>query len=175
MAIYYGDGSNSNSGRVIKVSYADSSAYGRTTISNTTGGGESHQQVLWTALTHSKVSSTSHLRCQMHITGHGKYSYPYYGTGVRADYNGGNYTTFLGSNYSIGAYIGDGQVLWLIDYTFTPSNLNNQTGNVTFKALYRSVGGGSDKPFRIWNPNNSDDNRGYQKQSVCIVTEFVPN
>ena len=33
----------------------------------------------------------------------------------------------------------------------------------------------SDKPFRIWNPNNSDDNRGYQKQSVCIVTEFVPN
>ena len=177
MAIYYGDGSNSNSGRVIKVSYADSSAYGRTSVNTTSSGGEGGQRTLWTALTHSKVSSTSHLRCQMHITGHGKYSYPYYGTGVRADYTGGNYTTFEGSNYSIGAYIGGGQVLWLIDYTFTPSNLNSQTGNVTFKAIFRSnpSQGGNDRPFNIWNPNASDDNRGFQKQSVCIVTEFVPN
>ena len=72
MAIYYGDGSNSNTGRVIKVSYADSSAYGRTSVSATSSGGEGGQRTLWTALTHSKVSSTSHLRCQMHIQD-GKY------------------------------------------------------------------------------------------------------
>ena len=129
MAIYYGDGSNSNSGRVIKVSYADSTPYGRTSISGTGGSGESNQIILWTALTHNKVSSTSHLRCQMHLTGHSKHSYPYYGTGVRADYSGGHYTTFHGSNYSIGSYISAGQVLWLIDYTFTPTNLANNTGN----------------------------------------------
>ena len=175
MAIYYGDGSNSNSGRVIKISYADSSAYGRTSISGTGGSGESNQIILWTALTHNKVSSTSHLRCQMHLTGHSKHSYPYYGTGVRADYTGGHYTTFHGSNYSIGSYISAGQVLWLIDYTFTPTNLANNTGNITFKALYRSNSGSNDKPFNIWNPSSADDNRGFQKQSTCIITEFVPN
>jgi hypothetical protein len=177
MAIYYGDGSNSNSGRIIKISYADSSAYGRTSINATSSGGEGGQRTLWTALTHSKVSASSSLRVQMHITGGVKYSYPYYGTGVRAEWSGGNYTTFHGSNYSIGAYIGNGQVLWLIDYTFTPSNLSNQTGNIGIKAIYRTnpSQGGNDRPFNIWNPNASDDNRGFQKQSTCIVTEFVPN
>ena len=174
MAIYYGDGSNSNTGRVIKVSYADSSAYGRTSVNATSSGGEGGQRTLWTALTHTKVSSTSHLRCQMHITGHGKYSYPYYGTGVRADYSGGHYTTFHGSNYSIGAYIGGGQVLWLIDYTFTPTNLANNTGNITFKAIFRSNGGGNDRPFNTWNPNASDDNRGFQKGSTCNLFEVEP-
>ena len=175
MAIYYGDGSNSNSGRVIKISYADSSAYGRTSISGTGGSGESNQIILWTALTHNKLSATSHLRCQMHLTGHSKHSYPYYGTGVRADYSGGHYTTFHGSNYSIGSYISAGQVLWLIDYTFTPTNLANNTGNITFKALYRSNSSSNDKPFNIWNPSSADDSRGFQKQSTCIITEFVPN
>ena len=66
-------------------------------------------------------------------------------------------------------------MLWLIDYTFTPSNLSNQTGNIGFKAIYRSATGSNDKPFNIWNPSSADDGRGYQKQSVCIVTEFVPN
>ena len=177
MAIYYGDGSNSNSGRIIKISYADSSAYGRTSISGTGGAGESNQITLWTALTHNKLSATSHLRCQMHIAGHSKHSYPFYGTGVRAEWSGGNYTTFQGSSYSIGAYISSGSVLWLIDYTFTPSNLSNQTGNIGIKAIYRTnpSQGGNDRPFNIWNPNASDDNRGFQKQSTCIVTEFVPN
>ena len=175
MAIYYGDGSNSNIGRVIKVSYADSSAYGRTSISGTSGAGESGQRTLWTALTHNKLSATSHLRVQMHITGGSKHSYPYYGTGIRVEWSGGNYTTFHGSNYSIGSYTSSGQVLWLVDYTFTPANLSNQTGNIGVKAIYRTASGSGDKPFNIWNPNASDDNRGFQKQSVCIVTEFVPN
>ena len=176
MAIYYGDGSNSNSGRIIKISYADSSAYGRTSVSGTGSTGSAGQRTLWTALTHNKLSATSHLRCQMHIAGHSKHSYPFYGTGVKAEWTGGGvYTTFEGSSYSIGAYIGSGSVLWLIDYTFTPSNLSNQTGNITFKAIYQSANSTNDKPFGIWNPNANDDGRGYQKQSVCIITEFVPN
>jgi len=175
MAIYYGDGSNSNSGRIIKISYADSSAYGRTSIPATSGSGESGQKVLWTALTHNKLSATSHLRVQMHIIGGVKYSYPYYGTGIRVEWSGGNYTTFHGSNYSIGAYISNGSVLWLVDYTFTPANLSNQTGNIGVKAIYRTSSGSGDRPFNIWNPNASDDGRGFQKQSTCIVTEFVPN
>ena len=58
-----------------------------------------------------------------------------------------------------------------------PYHLYKDPQKVYQKAIYRTnpSQSGNDRPFNIWNPNATDDNRGFQKQSTCIVTEFVPN
>ena len=174
MAIYYGDGTNSNSGRVLGQKTSSYST--RTSMS----GNPNNQDVdMWYMLTYNKISSTSTIIVSAHITMHHDYSYPYYGTFCKATWNGGAgvYRNRSGSDYSIRHYSNsaDNQVIWKILTFFTAANLSNQTGNINFYASYTATSGQTNnKPGLIFNPNNNDDNRGFQKASTCNVYEVEP-
>ncbi len=172
MAIYYGDGSNSNSGRVLGQKHSFNQSR------SSMNGNPNNQDVdLWNMLTYSKISSTSTMIVQAHITMHHDYSYPYYGTLCKATWNSGAgvYRNRSGCNYSIGKYADSNQVIWRILTFFTAANLSNQTGNITFYASYTATSGQTgNKPGLIFNPNSNDDNRGFQKASTCNVYEVEP-
>ena len=172
MAIYYGDGSNSNSGRVLGQKHSFNQSR------SSMNGNPNNQDVdLWNMLTYSKISSTSTMIVQAHITMHHDYSYPYYGTLCKATWNSGAgvYRNRSGCNYSLGKYADSNQVIWRILTFFTAANLSNQTGNITFYASYTATSGQTgNKPGLIFNPNASDDNRGFQKASTCNVYEVEP-
>jgi len=172
MAIYYGDGSNSNSGRVLGQKHSFNQSR------SSMNGNPNNQDVdLWNMLTYSKISSTSTMIVQAHITMHHDYSYPYYGTLCKATWNSGAgvYRNRSGCNYSLGKYADSNQVIWRILTFFTAANLSNQTGNITFYASYTATSGQTgNKPGLIFNPNSNDDNRGFQKASTCNVYEVEP-
>ena len=172
MAIYYGDGSNSNSGRVLGQKHSFNQSR------SSMNGNPNNQDVdLWNMLTYSKISSTSTMIVQAHITMHHDYSYPYYGTLCKATWNSGAgvYRNRSGCNYSIGKYADSNQVIWKILTFFTAANLSNQTGNITFYASYTATSGQTgNRPGLIFNPNSNDDNRGFQKASTCNVYEVEP-
>ena len=172
MAIYYGDGSNSNSGRVLGQKHSFNQSR------SSMNGNPNNQDVdLWNMLTYSKISSTSTMIVQAHITMHHDYSYPYYGTLCKATWNSGAgvYRNRSGCNYSIGKYADSNQVIWKILTFFTAATLSNQTGNITFYASYTATSGQTgNKPGLIFNPNSNDDNRGFQKASTCNVYEVEP-
>ena len=172
MAIYYGDGSNSNSGRVLGQKHSFNQSR------SSMNGNPNNQDVdLWNMLTYSKISSTSTMIVQAHITMHHDYSYPYYGTLCKATWNSGAgvYRNRSGCNYSIGKYADGNQVIWKILTFFTAANLSNQTGNITFYASYTATSGQTgNRPGLIFNPNSNDDNRGFQKASTCNVYEVEP-
>ena len=140
MAIYYGDGSNSNTGRVLGQK---TSSYNTRTSMN---GNPNNQDVdLWNMLTYNKLSSTSTIIVSAHITMHHDYSYPFYGTFCKATWNSGAgvYRNRSGCNYNIGQYQSstNNQVIWKILTFFTAANLSNQTGNITFYASYPATSG----------------------------------
>ena len=101
MAIYYGDGSNSNSGRVLGQKTSSYST--RTSISANAANTDVD---MWNMLTYNKISSTSTMIVSAHITIHHDYSYPYYGTHCKATWNSGAgvYRNRSGCNYNIGHY-----------------------------------------------------------------------
>ena len=163
MAIYYSTGDSST--KILGTKYAYNST--RTSTSNAYGS----SVTLWSPLTYNKLSSTSELHVQGMLVGHGKYSYPYYGVFTRATYSGGNNTMHIGSQYVIGAYINSGTVMWHINQIWYPSELGNQTGNIAFTCEYKASSSSESRPFQIWNPNASDENRAYQMGSTFVVTE----
>jgi hypothetical protein len=172
MAIYYGDGSNSNTGRILGQKHSFNQ-----TRSSMNGNPNNQDVDLWNMLTYSKISSTSTIIVSAHITIHHDYSYPYYGTFCKATWNSGAgvYRNRSGCNYSLGKYADSNQVIWKILTFFTAANLSNQTGNITFYASYTATSGQTgNKPGLIFNPNNNDDNRGFQKASTCNVYEVEP-
>ena len=172
MAIYYGDGSNSNTGRILGQKHSFNQ-----TRSSMNGNPNNQEVDLWNMLTYSKISSTSTIIVSAHITMHHDYSYPYYGTHCKATWNSGAgvYRNRSGCNYSIGKYADSNQVIWKILTFFTAANLSNQTGNITFYASYTATSGQTNnKPGMIFNPNANDDNRGFQKASTCNVYEVEP-
>ena len=163
MAIYHSIG-NSNT----RVLGSAENRYSTRTSCSDSGGSS---RVLWTPLTYNKLSSTSELHVHGLIIGDGKNSYPFYGTFTRATWSGGNETMHIGSQYSIGAYINEGSVLWHINQIWRPGDLSNVTGNITFTCEYKSVNSNGARPFNTWNPNSSDDNRAYQMGSTFLVQE----
>lgn len=169
MAIYYGDGTNSSQGRVINTSYASNNS--RSSVSLNSGTG---YQTLWSPLTINKKSTNSVLHIMAHIIGHGKYSYPYYNTYVYLSHNNANYSTWHGSNYTIGAYINDCSVIWTVNTIVTSANLTNPASNtnINLEFRYSSQAGGTNRPFNVFNPNSSDDNRGQQQGSWVVVNEL---
>ena len=101
MAIYYGDGSNSNSGRVLGQKHSFNQSR------SSMNGNPNNQDVdLWNMLTYNKLSSTSTIIVSAHITMHHDYSYPFYGTFCKATWNSGAgvYRNRSGCNYNIGQY-----------------------------------------------------------------------
>jgi len=144
----------------------------RTNIGTTSG---STRLIVWNnMLTINKQRSDSYIHVVAKLPGHGKYSYPYYGTQLY--WTGiGNGERWAGSHYVIGPYIGDGNVLWHIDIVLSPADCGNTTGNLVLYAALRDIGSstGGNRPFNTWNPNVADDNRGAQQGSTCIATEFL--
>lgn len=51
---------------------------------------------------------------------------------------------------------------------------NTQTGNITVSYGYRSHNGGSENPYNVQNPTNSDDNRLNATGTVMHVIELAP-
>jgi hypothetical protein len=47
------------------------------------------------------------------------------------------------------------------------------SGSVTVGWGWNPIGGGAERPFAIFNPNNSDDSRNVQKSSCIFVQEVV--
>ena len=145
----------------------------RTSVGLTSG---SNRYTLWSSmLTINRQRSDSHIHVVAKLSGHGKYSYPYYGTQLY--WHGTGYTTgerWQGSHYVIGPYISNGNILWHIDMVLSATTLGSNTGNLILEAAFRDPGGaGGNRPFNTWNPNTSDDNRGAQQGSTCIATEFI--
>ena len=157
-------------GKLIKSQLAEND--NRASVSLTSG--LNNPITLWSMMTFNKQRADTHIILKAHIIGHGKYSYPYYGTYCYVNPTGASaFSQFKGSDYVIGAYIGSGKILWMMNMVFTPTQIPN-AGNVEFQARYTSTGGsGGDRPFNIWNPNSSDDNRGSQKGSNCLVQEVL--
>ena len=78
----------------------------------------------------------------------------------------------VGSQYSIGAYIGGGSVCWHVNQIWPVSETGNGvTGNITFTCEFKSINSNQARPFNTWNPNSSDDSRGYQMGSTFLVQE----
>tara|TARA_R100000152_G_C6651947_1_gene93315 strand:- start:93 stop:608 length:516 start_codon:yes stop_codon:yes gene_type:complete len=169
MAIYYGDGTNSGEGRVINTSSASTNSRGSVNVLYGSG-----YHTLWSPLTINKKSTSSVLHIMAHMIGHGKYSYPYYNTYVYLSHSNANYSTYRGSNYTIGAYIGGGSVIWTVNTLISHANLSSPAAgtNITLEFRYSSANGGNNRPFNIFNPNSSDDNRGAQQGSWVIVNEL---
>ena len=164
MAVYYGAGDSST--RVIGSKEARASSRSSVSLAG------SSPVTLWTPMTYTKQSSTSELHVHAFIIGNGKNSYPYYGTYIRAEWSGGAYDMSVGSHYSIGAYVGSGSVIWHVNQIWTPSNLSNQTGNITFKCRFKASNNSNSRPFNTWNPNTSDESRAHQQGSVFVCQEL---
>tara|TARA_R100000278_G_scaffold42684_1_gene37571 strand:- start:90 stop:599 length:510 start_codon:yes stop_codon:yes gene_type:complete len=164
MAIYYGTGDSST--RII----------GSKTATNSTRTSQPYSYssavLLWYPLAYSKQSSTSELHVSAHIIGHGKYCYPHYGTWIQATVSGNSYQKYVGQNYLIGGYHSGGSLIWFVNQIWTPSDLGNNTGSIEFRMYWKSANNSQCRPFGIWNPNSSDDNRAMgQTGSTFTVTE----
>ena len=169
MAIYYGDGTNSGQGRVINTSYASTAT--RAGVNVLYGSG---YHTLWSPLTINKKSTSSVLHIMAHIIGHGKYSYPYYNTYVYLSHANANYSTARGSNYTIGAYISTGSVIWTVNTIISHADLSSPAAgtNLNLEFRYSSASGSNNRPFNIFNPNSTDDDRGIQQGSWVVVNEL---
>ena len=77
-----------------------------------------------------------------------------------------------GCNYTVGSYHSTGEILFEFDQVMTPAECLFQTGNYYVDFGWQSADGGACRPFNIWNPNRSDDARGYQKGSMAWVQEL---
>ena len=164
MAIYYDTGSSAT--RIIGSKTATNST--RTSMSYSYASAV----LLWYPLAYSKLLSTSEIYITAHIIGHAKYCYPHYGTWINAAVSGNSYDKFVGQNYLVGDYHGGGCVNWFVNQVWSPSDLGNHTGSIEFRMYWKSANNGQCRPFGIWNPNTSDDNRCMgQTGSTFTVTE----
>ena len=165
MAIYYSTGGDSST-RIIGSKTATNST--RTSVPYS----YSSAVLLWYPLAYTKLSSTSEIHVQALILGHSKYCYPHYGTWIQATVSGNSYQKYVGQNYLIGGYHSGGSLIWFVNQIWTPSDLGNNTGSIEFRMYWKSANNSQCRPFGIWNPNSSDDNRAMgQHGSTFTVTE----
>ena len=131
-------------------------------------------QVLWNrAVTINKRYKDTHLHFTAVIPGHGKHCYPFFGTyGQVTTPTGQTHKRFDCSHYWSGVYTTSNDIHWQIDLVMTPAECFYQTGNFYLDCGWQNSNGGGCRPFNVWNPNNSDDSRGYQKGSTADVTEL---
>ena len=164
MAINYATGHDSTY-RVLGHKFATNNT--RTSMS--TSG--SSAVTLWTPVGYSKISSTSELLVRSTLVGHSKHCYPFYGVYTQITIGGTSYNNHTGVQYSIGAYISAGSVMLFIDQVWTPSMIGNNTGGMNFNINYRSATNTSCRPFKIWNPNSSDENRAMGQMGSTFYIE----
>ena len=159
-----------SAGKTIKV---DRSYYTtRTSLPTTTG-----TYWVWTPFSSSnyfvKQKADTHLRVYAYLPGHAKHSYPGYFMRMKmTNPGGGSIETQEGCRYYHGGYYANNDIHAEFDTIWTPSDLGGAAGNYMVDLGWRSTNGSAIRPFNIWNPNATDDARGGQMSSYCVVTEF---
>lgn len=165
--------------KVIQINVARNST--RQEISTNPSAG--NPTIIWNAHSFSRLLSTSTIRVEAHLKGYDDWSYPFYGTFVelvRPDST--TIKSFIGSTYNHHAWNngsrgGDnGQVNWWVKKAFTAAAIGTATGSgFVIRYGYQATDGGGNRPFRLWNFNNSDDGRAYQQVSNSTMYEYAPN
>ena len=125
------------------------------------------------AVTINKRYPDTHLHWTGHITGHGRSSYPFYGTYVeQVGPDGTAKRRFVGSSYIHCGESSAQEVIWHINMVFNPAECGLMIGNFTINLGFHSANSSNNTIFTVWNPNASDDNRGSQQGSVARVMEL---
>ena len=165
----YGNGTTQGSGggRVIQYGYGENNT--RTSLST------NNNYIYWgTAAQLQRQRSDSCLRIKAMMPGHEKYSYPYGGTFVEVeDPNGTRFRSYVGSVYEPCRESSNMEIILLVEKTFLAADLNSNTGTWKVHFGYQSNNGSNNRWAAIWNPNNNDDGRAFQKGSTCFVEEIV--
>tara|TARA_B100000131_G_scaffold233783_1_gene225685 strand:+ start:1805 stop:2338 length:534 start_codon:yes stop_codon:yes gene_type:complete len=164
----YGSGASQTAGggKVIRYGYGEYNT--RTSLPN------ANNYIFWDACTINRQRSDSDFHVVALMPGHDWHSFPYGGTFVEIkDVSGNKYRSYKGSQYLCCGEGGSQEIVMKVDWTFRDSAIASTTGNWTVHFGYQSYNGGNNKWCNIWNPNASDDGRGYQKSSTCFVEEII--
>jgi len=155
-------------GKIVNYGFAK---YSTRTSLPVTGSSE---YTMWNGASMTRSLSNSYIRGTGMLPGNGRYSYPYGGCFcalVRPD--GSRLTRWVGTLYQP-CLEGDNQeVIWHTDYTWSASDIGTQTGTYRLDFGYWSINNSDNRWANIWNPNASDDSRGYQKGSVSFIEEIA--
>jgi hypothetical protein len=120
-----------------------------------------------------KQKADTHLRVYAYLPGYQKHSYPGFFMKMKmTNPGGGTIETYEGCRYYHGGYYANNDVHAEFDRIWTPAELGNGTGNFMCDLGWHSTDGSAIRPYNIWNPNASDDARGAQQVSYCVITEF---
>ncbi len=164
----YGNGSTQQvgGGKVIQYAYGEYNV--RTSFP------DANNYIFWNACTIQRQRADSDLHVVALLPGHDRYSYPFGGTFVEVEDSSGNtYRSYKGSQYMPCLEGASQEVIMKVDWTFRDSVLSNNTGGFIVKFGWQAINGSNNRWCQIWNPNASDDNRGYQKSSTCSVEEMI--
>ena len=164
----YGNGSTQQAGGGKVISYAYGEYATRTTFP------DQNNYIYWDACTINRKNADSDIRIKSMQQGHNKHSYPFGGTFVEIkDSSNNKYRSYYGSHYEPCREGGNQEIIYVCDWTFRQADINNSTGNWTVHFGWQSINGSNNRWAHIWNPNASDDGRGYQKSSTCFVEEII--
>jgi|TARA_B100000131_G_scaffold229641_1_gene221408 hypothetical protein len=145
------------------------------------GGANNAYYELWESFTTAspfvKTRADTHLHVEALLIGHSKSSYPFFGTNFRIRNTTGSTSVDItereGVGYIIGAYVNTGGVHWYTNNILTPAQCGNQAASFRLGHGWSVANGQSARPFQTWNPNNSDESRGYQQYSWARITELL--
>jgi len=131
---------------------------------------------LWYAHAYTRKRSDSGFRVNGILPGHNRYSYPYWGLGLRFYRPSGGYIDWMGysNSYQPCPENESAEVIWWCDSYIPAATLGTETGQWNVYYVQGSFSGTSTDGFaEIWNPNSSDDARGYQQGSTSMLYEEV--
>ena len=140
----------------------------RTSVSNV------DDVILWPdAVVINKKYSDTMLHITGLVAGHGHSSYPFYATYVEVITPGGTTVRHHeGSWYQYTTTGANEAIHWFIDSVFTTNECNGEIGTFRFQLGWDHKNNTTGKPFTIWNPNNTDDGRGWQQYSFANAYEL---
>ena len=164
----YGNGSTQQAGggKVIQYGYGEYAVRTSLPVAN--------NYIFWNGPTIQRQKTNSDFHVVALLPGYARYSYPFGGVFVemRSPANV-RYRSYEGAQYIPCLENDTCEVVMKVDWTFRESVLNNETGGWLVSFGYQAVDGTNNRWCNIWNPNASDDNRGYQKSSTCFVEEII--
>ena len=156
-----------NMKRNVVVTYVRNRNGKRTTMSTT---GAAH---VWpNAIVINRKYSDTSILVQGQLIGHDKHSYPaYFLYGQLICPNGTSLKRYEGNWYG-GNYAANQSIMWSVDMLFNSGELQGEIGDFKFNCGWDHVEGSVGRPFVTWNPNASDDTRGWQQHSVMNAWEL---
>ncbi len=167
-SLTYGSGVSQTAGGGKVISYAYGEYCTRTSFPN------SNNYIYWDACTINRKNAGSDIRVKSLQAGCQKNSYPFGGTFVEIkDSSNNKYRSYKGSAYEPCRENNSQELVYLCDWTFRDADISNLTGNWTVHFGWQSINGQNARWANIWNPNVTDDGRGYQKCSTCFVEEIL--